>query len=175
MANVNAPYGFRSIGRTISGGEIELASFVALASYGTAIYIGDVIERNSAANVDRVITPGTTLISGVSMNFGAASTLRAILAIEQPGALFSVQSGATGFAYADLGLNANVKLGTGSATTKKSADIVDDGTTTAPATTNTYDLHVRALLNVPDNAYGAYSRMEVVFNQHRQNSTSVGV
>lgn len=175
MSNVNAAYGFRSIGRTKDGGEIELAEFNALSSYGTAIFIGDVIERNSAGDVDRVITPGSTLISGVAMNYGAASTARKILAIEQPGALFSAQTGATGIVYADLGLNANVKLGSGSTTTKKSADIIDDGTTTAPAVTATYDLHLRALLAVPNNAYGAYARIEVVFNNHRQSPASVGV
>jgi hypothetical protein len=171
VANVNAPFGFRSIGRTLEGGEIELVPFNVLSSYATTIFIGDVVEQNAAGNIDRVITPGTTVMSGVSMNHGILSTTRVQLVCAQARALFAAQA-LLSLVYADTGLNVNVQLGTGSTTTKKSADVLD---TETENTTASLDFKLLRKRDEPNNDFGNYSRWEVVFNVHRMNGSIAGV
>jgi hypothetical protein len=172
MANVNSPFGLRSIGRCLDGGPFRIQQFLKAVGYGTALFTGDAVNRVADASIDKTATPGTTAYSGVNLNYGAASTATTHLVIVSPGALFVVQAnGST--VVADIGLNANLSLGAGSATTLQSGHVLASST---QDTTNTLDMHLLEHLNVPDNdATANYARVIVTFNKHRMAPATAGV
>jgi hypothetical protein len=174
MANVNNPHGLRSLNIALSGGPLLVEEFDAPSTYATTIYQGDVLARAADASVAAGGTPGTTLITGVSLNYGVASTARRISAIITPDAIFEAQDkgASAGIAAADIGLNANLKYDAGSTTTKQSGHTIDD---TTQQTTATLDVHLLKLLDVADNAAGQYARVEIVINKHRMNPGVAGV
>lgn len=175
MANVDNPHGLRPLMRCVDGGFPLTEQFDKDASEGTAIFMWDAVNRENDGNIEAAsATPGTTLYSGVSLNYGAASTLTSHLVIVSPGAIFEAQDNAdtNGFDAADMGLNANIELNAGSATTLLSGHEIDESTLN---TTNSLDLHLWKLLDVPDNAAGSYSRVVVTFNKHRMALGVAGV
>lgn len=171
MANTNKPMGLRPISRSLAGGPIQTVSRTKLAAYATRIRPFDVVNRVASGDIERSITPGTTLISGVSMNFGAASTLTEHQIIQDPFQLYMAQAGgATGLAAADAGLNANITLA--STALDFSDDIVNDAT---EAVTATLDLKVHDKVNDPDNTWGPFAKILVSINSHRLAAGTVGV
>ena len=176
MANVDNPHGLRPLMRTLGGGPPTAQLMQKDSSEGAGIFIWDAVNREADGNIEaNSATPGTTLYSGVNLGpFGAASTATSHLIQISPDAVFEAQDNADtdGFAAADMGLNVNIELNAGSATTNISGHELDESTAT---TTNTLDLHMLALLNVPDNAEGSHSRVEVIFNKHRMNPAVAGV
>ncbi len=78
--------------------------------------------------------------------------------------------GATGFAAADMGLNANIALG--STDVKMSDDYVNDGT---EAITAALDLKLHELINDGVNAAGGYVKVIVQINTHRLQAAVLGV
>jgi len=175
MANTDNPHGLRPLGVCLGGGPPTIQYFDKDASEAAAIFSFDAVNREADGNIEaNSATPGTTTYSGVSLNYGAASTLTSHAVVVSPDALFEAQDNndTDGFAAADMGLNVNIELNAGSTTTKQSGHELDESTL---QTTDTLDLHLLALLAVPDNAYGAWSRCEVVFNKHRMNPSRVGV
>lgn len=175
MANVDNPHGLRPLGRVLGGGEAEIQWMQKDASEGTAIFIWDAVNREADGNLDAAsATPGTTLYSGVSLNYGAASTLTDHAIIISPDALFEAQdnSDTDGFAAADMGLNVNLELNAGSSISQISGHELDESTIN---TTNSLDMKLLRLYPVVDNAYGAFGRFEVMFNKHRMAAGVAGV
>jgi len=175
MANVDNPHGLRPIMRTLDGGFPLLQTFTKDASEATAIFQGDAINREADGNIEAAsATPGTTLYSGVSLQYGAALALSTHICDVSPNSVFEAQdnSDTDGFAAADMGLNVNLELNAGVVATKQSGHELDESTAT---TTATLDMHMLQLVNAPDNAAGAFSRVEVVFNKHRMNPGVAGV
>lgn len=174
MANRDNPHGLRPLGRTLAGGFPTVETFSKIATYGTAIFIWDAINRVADGSIEASATPGTTTYSGVSLNHGAASTLTTHVCMVSPDALYEAQDNAAtdGFAAADLGLNANLVLGAGSATTLISGHEINE---TGVDVTDSLDVHLLRLYPSPDNAHGAWARIEIIFNKHRMNPTRVGV
>ena len=175
MPNQDNPHGLRPIGRTMSGGFPRIQNFQKDASEGAAIFIFDAVNREADGNIEaNGATPGTTLYSGVSLTYGAASTLTDHLVVVSPDALFEAQDNndTDGLAAADEGLNINIELNAGSASTLISGHELDESTLN---TSNGLDLHVIQKLDVPDNEYGAYCRMVVMFNKHRMFGGVAGV
>ncbi len=171
MPNRNKPMGLVPLSRSVTGGPIQTVSRPKVAGYGTRIRPFDVVNRVADGSLERSITPGTTLISGVALNFGAASTATDHIIIEDPFQLFMAQAGgSTGLAEADAGFNANISLG--STDVNFSDDIVDDGT---EATGATLDLKIHDKLKQPDNAWGQYVKVVVSINKHRMNLATAGV
>jgi hypothetical protein len=166
MANVNNPFGLRSLGVTLSGGAPQIELYDKVVGYGTAVFPGDAVNQVADGSIEKSATPGSTLFSGVALDYGAALKATDHLVIVSPDAIFVTQcdDDATGLVAADRGLNCNLILGAGSATTLKSAHQLD---TSTKQTTSTLDMKLRRLFGVPDNAYGEWSRWEVVFNNHR--------
>lgn len=161
--------------RCLGGGEIEIRQFTKDASEGAAIFQQDAVNAEADGNIEaNSATPGTTAYSGVSLNYGAASTLTLHQVIISPTAVFEMQDNndTDGFVAADMGLNCNIELNAGSATTLISGHELDESTA---QTTSTLDMKMLALLNVPDNAPTAWSRVEVVFNKHRMSPATAGV
>lgn len=174
MANADNPFGLRSLGFTIEGGCPVVDEFSKDAS-GGVIFQGDVFAMEADGYITATgLTPGTTLYSGVSLNYSATGVAGTHQAIISPRALFQCQDNndVDGFALADRGLNANLELNGGSTTTLQSGHELDESTLNASASR---DAHVLDKLNVPDNAYGANCRVVIIFNQHRMAPASVGV
>ncbi len=174
MANVDNPHGLCPLMRTLDGGEPVVRQFSKDAAQATAIFIHDVVNRATDANIDPGGTPGTTLYTGVALNGGAALTLTKHLVIISPSAVFEAQdnNATDGLVEADMGLNANLELNAGSATTGISGHEINE---TGINTTATLDVHLLKKLEVPENAYGANVRVEVVFNKHRMAHGVAGV
>lgn len=175
MANVDNPHGLRPVGRTIDGGFPRIQEFAKDSSEAAAIFIFDAVNREADGNIEaNSATPGTTAYTGVSLNYGAAATATTHLVIVSPGCLFEAQDNndTDGLAAADEGLNINIELNAGSATTLISGHELDESTLN---TSNALDLHVLQRLDVPENEYGSYCRMVVMFNKHRYAPAVAGV
>lgn len=178
MANVNNPFGFRPLLRSLSGGPGAATLQVSkLAGYATALFIGDAVTKVSGSTqnwpaVSAAITPGTTPVTGVNLVYGAASTATNHLIIPAEGQIFCVQAnGTVNITPAVLNQNANISLGAGTATINNSGHVLDSNTL---ATTNTLDLHIMQLWQSIDNVLGQYSRLEVKFNTDSYGNQQAG-
>jgi hypothetical protein len=187
MANANNPFGLKSVrdaNSTVETGGLEM--FYHPASDATALYIGDPVVKNGsadAAGISGAVRAATTgAITGVVEGFvpdgvvdvagyGAASTAFYVLVNTDPTQLYMIQE-ATGMAAADVGLNANLASGSGSAYTKRSGFQLDTAT---KATTATLQLKIRGLVPVPNNDFGAYNKLLVTINNHTEASASAGL
>lgn len=158
--------------RTNEGGELSVRQFPKVVGYGTAIFEFDAVNRVADASIEASATPGTTLYTGVSLNWGAASTATLHQVITSAGAVYECQDDGAGGAAADMGLNANLILTAGNTVSKISKHQIDGDTADV---TSTLDVHLLAVLDVPDNAGGANARIEIMFNKHRMNPSAVGV
>src|ERR1041385_7613372 len=86
MANTDNPHGLMCVGTPGRFGLIQLMSKVV--GYGTAFYPGDVVSRVADGSLEIITTPGTTLITGVNLRHGAASTATNHEILVDPAALF---------------------------------------------------------------------------------------
>lgn len=171
MANVNNPHGLNPLFTNLQGGAPAIQRFSKLSSYATAIFLNDPVNRVSGGALQASATPGTTLYTGVSLQYSAASLADTIAVCTDPQALYEGQCSGS-LAATDMGLNANLVAGAGSATTKQSGWQIDDST---KATTSTLDVHLLNSWGSIDNAYGANARIEVIFNKQRMNGATAGV
>jgi hypothetical protein len=177
MANVNNPHGLMPLGVSIGGGAPFIQRFAKLAAYATGIFINDPVARVSGGALQIPATPGTTLYSGVSIDYSPASTASigtGIAVITDPEAMYEGQADSA--TLANMGLNANLVSGAGSTLTKQSGWYI--GVTATPAaTTATLDVHLLDFYALVGNANvsGAYVRIEVVFNKSRMGQGVAGV
>ena len=170
MANANNPHGLRPLGTSVSGAPTSISKYTKSASNATPIYRQDVVARQSGGAIGAdSITPGTTLLSGVSLDYGAALTQTDHLIVTSPDALFEVQadasSGNVGFVAANGGLNANLVYAAGSALPPHLSGTMLAISTLA--TTATLDVHVLGLYADINNVFGPQARVEIVINKHR--------
>lgn len=173
MANVDNPHGLAFVG--MDGPGFPWKQYLAKAvGYGTAVFQQDAVQRVADGSIQSGGTPGTTLISGVAQDYGAASTATNHNVIVSSDALFEAQdnSATDGIAAADLGLNANLQYNAGSTTTLISGHEINE---TGAAVTASLDVHLCELLNQPDNAHGAWARIIIKINAHRYGFAAVGV
>lgn len=160
MPNTNAPFGLRFIGLNGSpptNAALQERRNAILSTNTTAIYTGDLVRQSAngywyqwtattpayscvgvfagcryASNSQQTIVPqkywpGTDAASGTVL----AQIVRSLLA---PSPLFVIQTDATGITLADIGLNADIVVGSGSATTGRSASYLDTTTLTTATT-----------------------------------------
>lgn len=165
MANTNAPFGLRFLGLYGSpptNASIQERRNGILYTNTTAIFTGDLIKQSSdgylyqwsngtevsqafgvfagcryASNSQQTVVPqkywpGTDAASGSVL----AQYVPGILS---PSALFVIQTGSTGITVADIGMNADIVVGTGSTTSGFSGSYLDDANLT---TTNTVPLRI---------------------------------
>lgn len=173
MANVDNPHGLMFVGMDGPGFPM-VQGLGKVVGYGTAFYPGDVVSRVADGSLEIITTPGTTLITGVNLDHGAASTATSHTVLVSSNALFEAQDNndTDGIAAADLGFNINVEANAGSATKLTSGHELDESTAN---TTATLDLHMLELLNVPDNAHSGWARIVVKINAHRYGTATAGV
>jgi hypothetical protein len=181
MANPNNPHGLRPLMTSVTGGAVAVSQFSKAVGDAQAIYRQDVLTRAAGGAVSSAgITPGTTLIQGVALDFGKASTATLHLVITDPGALFEAQSdlsaaGATAsLVAANMGLNANLTAWGAGSTLPPNLSATQISATSA-AVTSTLDVHLLGLYADIQNAFGNYCRIEIVINKHRFNGVTAGV
>ncbi len=175
MANIDNPHGLRPLMRTLAGGAPGLAYFKKAAGYGTALFLFDAVNQVADGSIEASATPGTTLYSGVNLNYGEPTKATEHLVIADPNAVYEAQcddGGAATLDEADRGLNCNLLLGAGNALTMISGHEIDGS---AKAVTATLDVKLLDKLAAVDNAYGAFSRFEIVFNKHRMHPAVAGL
>ncbi len=190
MANSARPYGLQAIS---DDGIVRFNRYWApasLASLGinTPVNLGG--TSNSAAVTNGQETPAGTMPSIVVATGGdgnkllgsivgfeaiptnlfvagynAASTGRIVYVADDPKQKFSiVDDGLAVLAITDVGLNANLTVGTVNAFTNVDSSSLD---TTTPATDATYQLKILSVFDVPGNTVGyAYTQWVVQINNH---------
>lgn len=198
MANADTPFGLRPVadlsGRPWNG---PVRPFSTASGDGTAIFLGDpvilsgtsqTINGTVYADVDQAATGDVVVgvVVGVDPVIGAgangrdstihraASTVRILYVCTDPNTLFEIQevSGGTALAAADIGLNANFVVGTGSATTGQSGVELNNS---GEATTNTLDLQIIGLVDRPDNEVGEHAKWLVRINRHQFANQVAGI
>lgn len=170
MANVNFPHGLRPCMRTESGGFPAVEPYSKAVGYAYAIYQWDPVTLldgvlNGPANG---ITAGTTRYRGVALNWSLASVAATMLIMNQKDAIYEAQDDATGTTSATNGpgFNANLTTTAGDSTLNRSKVQIS---ATSIATTSSLDVGLLRLLLDPTNAYGNYSRFELMFNKFLTN------
>ena len=185
MANTNIPRGLVPLREAGSGVETGgLTMYYHPASDATPLYIGDPVVKNGSADAAGV--PGAVRavaagpITGVVQGFvpdgtvagyGPASTAYYLLVCDDPNTEFEIQDN-TGLAAADIGLNANMTVGTGNAYYHTSGFTLDAAT---KATTATLALKILGLRMTPGNDFGAYNKLRVKINNHTEANAVAGL
>ena len=139
-------FGLRLVGR-VGGGAARVREYVGLASYGTALYVGDPVVLAATGAMDATgqiiaveAAAAAVAITGVIVGFDsdisnpyithrAASTLRKVYVCDDPDAIFEVQEDAVGAAVtqAQIGVmeNADIIVAAGNAYTGLSGVMLD--------------------------------------------------
>ncbi len=184
MANADRAVGLLPV-RHLSGAPYNGAADVYSTASGDAVamFVGDPVTLAGTsstvngvvyADVKQAATGG--IVVGVvvgfmpdtaeSLIYRAASTTRRVLVATDPALLYEIQevSGGTALAAADIGLNADFVVGSGSTITGKSGVELNN---VGEATTNTLDLQIVGLQARADNAVGEHAKWLVRINRHQ--------
>jgi len=188
MANPTGSYGLRPV-RHLNGGSWNGATTKCYisASYATALFVGDPVlltptlaEKEATGKYPTInASAGTagTIIFGVitsfdaaptnlSLNYNPASTERFCNVCTDPDVIFAIRGdGGAAITSVIPGQNAvMIATSAGSTATGLSGFDMDEGTTTAPNTTQNFTLHVLNIANKEDNALGINAEYEVLLN-----------
>jgi hypothetical protein len=188
--------------RCISGGSLDgkVGLYLIPSSDATATFIGDLVKlagsadsKTGRATIAQAAAGSSTDIHvGVVVGFDPtlgiadgsenlrrkhrpASTAMYALVIDSPDVIFEVQEDAVGGALAvtDVGLNADIIVGSGDTSTGFSGMQLD---TSTKATTATLPLKIVGIVDRADNEIGsANQKVEVLINSHRAKSGTVGL
>jgi len=195
MATQNLVCGLRPLMQGIQGNPSRVAAYAKPASDTNPIYMFDLVMRVSATSVQppeggnpllgiqggNKGTAGTGLWLGPSLNYGAASTLTVHSVVDDPDAIFLVQSDSSSAqTIASLGTkNANLNVsGAANAQLGPIGNLQSGMTLKSSTVATTAGLDVR-ILNLwdspfnPDNA--KYPILEVNIVLHQFKGQSVGV
>lgn len=132
--NPNFPHGFKPTMVDLQGGPVGVRQYAKPASDTNAIYAFDLLRKiaSSAAVEGQILptpsvqtyataTPGTTLILGASLNFGAASLATWHTVVDDINAIYEAQLDGTGAvtvaSYAGKNANVNNAAQTGASLT----------------------------------------------------------
>ncbi|MCD6162610.1 MAG: hypothetical protein J7K40_09390 [candidate division Zixibacteria bacterium] len=193
MANKDTPLGLVPI-RHSNGAPYNgaFSEYYIPVGYGTALGVGDpvVITGESNTTAYKGNAPGTLpaiskaavdsgYVTGVIVGFNvlpddltktynAASTERIAYVADDPDLVFEIQEDNAGTALtaAAVGLNADFIFTHSLSTTSGKSGVELNGSTAA--TTNTFLLKIRRLVNRVDNELGASAKWEVTINLHTQ-------
>ena len=200
MANVNAPFGLRPVKKLNSGvNNAGVNAYYIPSSYGTALFIGDVVVKTGTANTAAFlgmdagtlpeinkITAGTgNACTGVIVGFSVlqtdqskaynpASTERIAYVLDDIGTEFEVQDDGSGaLAAVDVGTNFNLIITTaGSTVTGLSGTMLN---ATSTATTATLQLTILRLAPIPGNALCVNAIWRVRLNNHTESVNTAGI
>lgn len=187
MANSNNPTGFRPF-RHLGGGVIRTQRFQINTSgttgYNDTIRRGDLVSLNADGTIELTANnSGVCLGSFYGCEYTASDGSQVYA--QQWTASTSIKSGtliyanvfvdpmisyevqATTAAQADVGLVCDVVAGTGSSVTEQSGSYIDQSDTTNGVA------RIINIIDRPDNATGAYAKVEVLLNSHLNVTTSI--
>jgi hypothetical protein len=166
MANKDRPNGFTPI-RHLTGGEIRCEEYIVTT--GQIIYRGDVVKLVDAGTVEECDAADGVLAIGIAAEYvddsGSAGG-KLIRIYNDPHIVFAVQSTDGITTAADhIGETADHLDTNGSSVTLQSAHEINTVGT---------NLQFRIIGLVPkvDNAWGEFSEVEVVFNEHQHKDGS---
>jgi len=191
MANTDAAFGLKPM-RHRDGSPYNGASKRYYVGTGDAnnIFIGDVVKLSGSGSTEGipgivqhtagagssagdgpvgVVVGFENLTSGnLSRTYRPASTAMYVLVADGPNLMFAVQEDSVGGALAvtDIGLNADIIIGTGNTLTGTSAFELDSS---SAAVTATLDCRIHEVLQRPDNEVGANAIWLVSLNNHPWN------
>ena len=173
------------------------------AANGTSVFVGDpvVLDNESAVEASQLATFGSNQMDGtryvkqggaggpwvgvvigfaydptnLTSSYRVASTDRDVYVVDDPFAIFSIQSDSTGISSANMNMNCSTTAGTGSTTTGLSGFVA-----TAPSSTNTsLPLKIMGYSEGPKNdiTSAAYVNIKVLINMHQYltGTSSAGV
>lgn len=188
MANSTGTWGLRPV-RHLNGSPWNGAVVRAYcsASYATALFIGDPVvwdttlaDKDTTAKFPTIIKSAGTagvLVRGVIVGFEPdptnlenkhrpASTERWALISCDPDCVYEIKGdGGAALTKVLVGQNAvMIADSAGSTYTGLSGMALDEGTTTAPTTTQNFTLHILGIKNVEDNELAASATYEVLLN-----------
>ena len=187
MANTDAKTGLRPV-RHNGGGQVRMSGRYTIASaYGTAIYKGHPVQLTGttneiavaeAGNVDNLGVFGGVSYTDASGNqvfskYWPASTVATNIqawVYDDPDIVYEIQGDSV--AITDIGALADWNAGTGSASTGLSGAYAAVNAATA---TTGKALRIMGLVQRPDNAYGAYAKIEVMYAEHVLKGVVAGV
>lgn len=192
MANVDTPFGLKPVSK-LDGSpySASVRLFSTASGDGTAIYVGDPVKLSGTSStvdgieyidVDQAATGD--VIAGVvvgfvadtrdSLVYRAASTTRLALVETGIDTLYEIQevSGGTPLAAADMGLNANFVVGSGSTATGFSGVELNNAT---EAITNTLDLQIIGKSPRADNEIGEHCKWLVRINRSQWSNQVAGI
>lgn len=191
MANADTPFGLRPVGH-IHGAPYSgsIRAFSTASGDATAISLGDPVKLSGTSQVINGVTyvdvdqaATGDILAGVvvavmpdtrdSLTYRAASTVRVVYVETDPSVLYEIQevSGGTSLTAADIGLNANFVVGSGSTVTGMSGVELNNAT---EATTATLDLKIVGLVNRADNAVGENAKWLVQINRSQWSNQVAG-
>jgi hypothetical protein len=181
MANVDNPSGFAftSLNNPNPPGA---KSYTKLVGVGTAIFQQDLVFQAASSSLSEgkgaitpLGTPAVTVIMGVALNRGAATTKTRHSVIVDPRAEFIAQDDGdtNGVDDTQANVNGNVSLGAGDATTGFSGHEIDEATL---AVTGTLDFQLIGLAPIIGNAFGSsHVKMILRFHNSRFATGSAGL
>ena len=199
MANVDRPNGLRPVGTGAGApwnGKTNM--YVVNVADDTAIFVGDLVKLNGTSGLVGESANGYDIEGiaeitqaaagdkavGVVVGFlpnqdnlmtkhRVADTRRIALVSDDPDTLYEIQevSGGTALTAVAVGLNANVIVAAGNATTGTSGMELDNGSEVSTAGLN---LQIRGLVKRPDNNIGEHAKWLVSINDHEFNVGQTG-
>jgi len=192
MANPDIVRGLQPVSNAYGGAYTGGARVYTTASGdATAIFIGDPVKLagtsqtvNGQVYADVAQAATTNVVVGVvigvladvatSLPYRAASTVRRLLVVDDPNALFEIQevSGGTALTSAAIGLNTPFVVGSGSTVTGYSGVELNNA---GEDTTNTLDLKIIGLSPRENNAVGENAKWLVRLNNHIYVNQTAGV
>lgn len=175
MANTNAPQGFKAM-RHLGGGEVRTEEFLINTSgttgYNDSIFCGDPVLLNADGTMEiaaagagwtgvfdgcqYVASNGSIVFSRywpASTAVLSGSEIKAWIYVDP---MISYEIQADTAAATDVGLTCDFIVGSGSTQTGQSATYAD------PSDTSGGSLRILRLVPRPDNAWGAYAKIEVL-------------
>lgn len=188
MANLNAPRGLLPR-RHMSGRSIVQNKYTILNGYTTSLYRGDPLILSGTSNnvAIAVGTAGTPSVAGIGVFAGCewtdsagdyhfssywpastVSTDAVAFVWDDPDIIFGVQS--LSFALNDIGALVDFTYAAGSTKTGYSGCYLDSTTGTADKT-----FRLLGLIDSPDNAVGAYAKVECMYIEHALRGVIAGV
>ena len=190
MAQSDTPFGFVPVGHLLglpyTGKE---RMYRVAAAYGTAIFRGDLLKLGGSSDANGIPTVevaavGTPILGAVvsiipnrdnlSQKYIPATTGGYVLVADDPYIIFEAQeddADGTTLAQADIGLNCDFVAGSGSTLTGVSAYEIDRSTKGAGSDIG---LKLLRLSQRQGNAFGAYSKYEVLINEHCYKAPTAG-
>lgn len=165
---VDAPRGFQPIkGFT---GEVGRLSSYSLAAANTALGKWDLLNMTNAGVVDRAAASDVYIVGAAGKSSAASAGTTYFPVYDAFDQVFLCQVADSGFAAADINLNANIIVANAS---NGISQMEADGTT--EATTNTLPLKLLRVHRQTGNTMGANVALEAIINNHVLSGNLAGI